>query len=97
MLNKLAVSLVFVVLMSGCVSMESVMTSWMGGSIDDVTASWGAPDSRIPRQDGGYTYTWTTFSSSEYGVNQCRQTFVTDENGRIFSWSYNGCPKYIYK
>jgi hypothetical protein len=75
--------------------MDSVMSSWVGHSIDDVTAAWGAPESKINRTDGGVTYTWTTFSSNEYGVRQCRQSFVTDASGKIVSWSYAGCPKFI--
>ena len=48
--------------------MNTVMSSWEGRSIDDLTAAWGAPESRINRTDGGATYTWTTFSSNQYGV-----------------------------
>ena len=71
------------------------MSSWVGHSIDDVTASWGAPESRIPRNDGGATYTWTTFSSNQYGVRQCRQSFITDSEGIVVSWAYSGCPRYV--
>ncbi len=71
------------------------MKSWVGSNIDDVTASWGAPESRIERSSGGYTYTWTTFSSNQYGTNQCRQSFITDSIGTIVSWSYNGCPRFV--
>lgn len=73
------------------------MGSWVGHPIDGLTALWGAPESKISREDGGFTYTWTTFSSNQYGVRQCRQSFVTDAQGIITSWSYNGCPKYVPK
>jgi len=75
--------------------MNTVMSSWEGRSIDDVTAAWGAPELRINRTDGGATYTWTTFSSNQYGVQQCRQTFVTDSTGKIVTWSYTGCPRFV--
>jgi hypothetical protein len=87
-------ALVFILLV-GCTTMESVMKSWVGNNIDNVTASWGAPESRIARSDGGYTYTWTTFGSNQYGVRQCRQTFVTDSTGTVTSWSYNNCPRFV--
>ncbi len=67
--------LLAVAFLSGCVSLESVMNTWTGCSIDDVTAAWGAPESKINRADGGATYTWTTLGSNQYGVHQCRQTF----------------------
>lgn len=95
MIRFCATMLLAVALLSGCASMESVMSSWMGSSIDDVTAAWGAPESRINRADGGATYTWTTFSSNQYGVNQCRQTFVTDSSGTIVSWSFAKCPRFV--
>ena len=85
------------VIISGCASMDSVMSAYEGRSIDDVTAKWGAPDSRINRTDGGATYTWISLSSSQQGVYQCRQTFVTDPSGRIVSGSYAGCPRYFLK
>jgi len=87
--------LLAVAFMVGCASMNTVMSSWEGRSIDDVTAAWGAPELRINRTDGGATYTWTTFSSNQYGVQQCRQTFVTDSTGKIVTWSYTGCPRFV--
>ena len=95
-MNIRTLALLFATLViAGCTSMDTVMQSWVGNHIDDVTASWGAPESRIPRSDGGYTYTWTTLSSNQYGVHQCRQSFVTDPEGIIFRWSYSGCPRFV--
>ena len=90
-----ATVLLIVVLMTGCASMDTAMSLWVGLSIDDATSAWGAPESRMNRADGGGTYTWTTFSSNGYGVHQCRQSFVTDPSGTIISWSYSGCPKFV--
>lgn len=95
MVRYRATLLLTVALMTGCASMDTVMSSWVGRSIDDVTATWGVPESRINRTDGGATYTWTTFSSNQYGVHQCRQSFVTDPSGTIISWSYSGCSKFV--
>ena len=83
------------IIVGGCASMDSVMSSRVGGSIDDVTANWGAPDSMMKRTDGGTTYTWITFNSNQYGTHQCRQSFVTDSSGKIVNWSYSGCPRYV--
>lgn len=82
-------------LLSGCVSTKSVMASWVGSSIDDVTAAWGAPESKMVRADGGATYTWTTIGSNQYGVVQCRQTLVTDSQGKVVNWSFAGCPRFL--
>ena len=83
--------------LSGCTTLDTTMGSWKGSSIDDLTASWGAPSSKISRQDGGYTYTWVSISSSEYGVRQCSKTFVSNKAGVIVDWSYNNCSKYYLK
>lgn len=91
------ISIFMIFALCGCASMQTVMKSWVGKPIDDVTASWGAPESKMPRSDGGYTYTWTTFSSNQYGVHQCRQSFVTNSEGTVVSWSFNGCPRFVIK
>jgi hypothetical protein len=83
--------LLAVAFLSGCASMDTKMNSWIGSSIDDVTASWGAPESSMNRADGGVAYTWIWFSSNQYGVRQCRQTFITDSTGKVVRWSYAGC------
>ncbi len=41
MVRYRATLLLAVVLMAGCASMDTVMGSWVGRSIDDVTATWG--------------------------------------------------------
>lgn len=86
-----------IVILSGCVSMDSRMQSWVGDSFDNLSASWGAPNSIISRKDGGATYTWETISSNKYGIQECRQTFITNPEGKILSWSYYGCPAFVLK
>ncbi|SFP99451.1 hypothetical protein SAMN05216419_10438 [Nitrosomonas cryotolerans] len=92
-----AIALIMVMSISACTSTNSIMNSWIGYSVDDLTASWGAPSSRISRADGGSTYTWSTLSSDQYGIHECRKTFVTDSTGTVTQWSYNGCPKLVLK
>ena len=74
---------------------QLVMDTWKGRSIDEVSDAWGAADLNMKRIDGGVTYTWITYSSGKNGVQQCRQSFVTDAAGIVVSWSYVDCPKYI--
>jgi hypothetical protein len=95
--GKSIILMLLVLIVAGCVSTKSVMESWMGSHIDDAVASWGAPESRISRSDGGYTYTWETLSASQYSVSECKQTLTTNERGIIVSWAYRGCPKNLYK
>ena len=78
--------------LSGCTTTESVMDSWVGSHIDDITAVWGAPSNQISRSDGGHTYSWETTSGNQYGTSTCTQTFVTNAEGYIRTWSYIGCP-----
>jgi len=89
-ISYIVIMLSFIIL-TGCTTLTTVMESWRGHNIDDVSASWGAPSSVIQRRDGGATYTWTELSSNRYGVHQCRKNFVTDRSGTIVSYSYNGC------
>ena len=95
MKKHFVIMLLVVFTLAGCASMETVMDSWTGKSIDDVTAMWGAPESVISRNDGGATYTWKTFRTNNYGIHECRQSFVTNSNGSIVSWSYNNCPRFV--
>lgn len=97
-MNQIRIVLVLISLaLSGCTTMDSVMASWEGHNIDDLTASWGAPTSRMQRGDGGYTYTWSTFYANQYGGGECRQSFVTDSSRTVRRWSYSGCQKIIPK
>lgn len=88
-------SILISLLITGCASRESVMKSWMGNHIDDLTASWGSPSSIVDRSDGGKTYTWSEIVGNAYGVHQCRQTFVTNSRGTIISWSYSNCSEHV--
>ena len=82
------VAILFV--LGGCASTKTIMTSWVGSSIDDVAAKWGAPNAKMDRADGGNLYTWKTLTSNMYGVSECNQSFITDPKGIIVSWSYSG-------
>ncbi len=85
---KYLLAVLMTLVVYGCgTTRESVMDSWVGSSIDELTEKWGAPSKSFARKDGGYTYTWIEFN----GQSQCSQTFITDINGKIQSWSYNGC------
>jgi hypothetical protein len=61
-------------------------------SIDDAVAVLGAPDSRIPGDDGGITYNWITPVSDDRDAAECHQTVVTDPTGTIVSSSARNCP-----
>lgn len=92
-MKKFIVILLLCVFCFACATLDDRMQSWVGDSIDDVTASWGAPESQMNRADGGSVYTWRTTSGNAYGVNTCTQSFVTNAEGTIVSWSYNNCRK----
>ena len=69
---------------SGCASNKSIAASWIGDHIDDVTAAWGAPDARIARESGGYTYTYNQHAGDLGGREWvCKWTFVTNKDNRV--------------
>ena len=93
-MRKISTLLLFFVFLSlgGCgPSRDSVMSSWLGSQIDEVTTAWGAPDARAPRADGGATYTWVHVRAAGNVLIQCRQNFVTDSSGKVVNWSYLNC------
>jgi len=98
MLNNMrVVTILLVLFLSGCMSMQNLRKSWEGEPIDNVTASWGAPDSIVPNHsNGGATYTWTTFTPSKYGIRQCRRTLISNSSGKIVKGSYSGGCPYFY-
>ena len=84
-------------LVLACATMNTVMKSWVGEPIDNLVSSWGAPDSRIARSDGGAVYTWVTVSGDQYGVQQCRQSFTTDSLDIIVGYSFNNCQWFVWR
>jgi hypothetical protein len=94
MKKYLVAILFFIVILPACtvVTLNTKMESWVGKPIDDVSASWGAPDSSISRSDGGTTYTWTTINSDDRDAKSCQKTIVTDSKDIVVSWSISdGC------
>jgi len=94
-MNKnLIATLFFIVILSACSSatMNTEMESWVGKPIDDAVAVLGAPNSRIPGDDGGITYTWITRVSDDRDAAECHQIVVTDSTGTIVSSSARNCP-----
>ena len=91
------VTILLVLFLSGCMSMQNLRKSWEGEPIDNVTASWGAPDSIVPNHfDGGATYTWTTLITGEYGVRTCKRILVSNSSGIIVKGSNSGCPYFYF-
>ena len=93
-MKKVLLFWAILLLLSGCATRTSIMKSWEGTHINDLTASWGVPSSILSRQSGGKTYTWVSVYGNAYGVNQCRETFVTNSSGYIVSWSYSNCSEW---
>ena len=91
----LCVSVVlFMGLVSGCVSMAKKLNSWIGYPIDDAVAYMGPPDSSLQRCDGGTTYTWTTIDSySGPGPITCgvHGTTYCDTSMYPGGWGSNQC------
>lgn len=79
---------VVVAMQTGCTTTDKVVQTWVGHSIDDLTARWGAPSSAIRRNDGGATYTYVTYDSEG---SACRKSLTTDNRSIIVSTSTSGC------
>ena len=83
-------------------SMQNLRKSWEGEPIENVTASWGAPDSIVYNHvvynhaNGGATYTWTTVTNGEYGIRTCRRTLVSNSSGKVIKGTYSGCPYFSF-
>jgi len=87
--------LLVVAFLGACTTMDSVMQSQVGRSVDGLIAQWGAPQSKHVNAAGGTTYTWITTKSNGYEVSQCRQSFTADKGGIIRSYSFSNCPKFV--
>ena len=91
------VTIFFVLFLSGCMSMPNFRKSREGEPIDNVTASWGAPDSIVPnRLNGGATYTWTTLIAGKYGARTCKRILVSNSSGIIVKGLNSGCPYFYF-
>lgn len=89
--------LILTLTISGCVSMQKIMETNVGKHIDDVSSSWGAPENRMERADGGATYTWKSRRVNQYGTFNCRKTYTTDKSGIIVNYTIGKeCPNFEY-
>ena len=68
------------------------MKPWVGKSVNELTASWGAPNYVISGPDGGSTYTWESLDKTG---STCWQNFLTNKWGEIVSWSCKNCSSVL--
>lgn len=89
--------LLVLILVSGCNSINSDMRSWIGSSADELVDAWGPPSEQRPQPEGGYAYSWNETRHTDGGSvrNVCNRRFVTDANGKIISYSYVGCKRFL--
>jgi hypothetical protein len=53
-------TLLTLMLLTGCASIESTKSSWQGAHYDDVIARWGAPSRSATTVGGSPVHTWVT-------------------------------------
>jgi hypothetical protein len=88
----LALSVVVLLLNTGCVSLSDVMSSWVGKSESELLSRWGAPDSSAQTGDGKRVLTWKNIWSNGYGnLYTCRKSFTIGSDGKVERWSYASC------
>ena len=91
------VTILLVLFLSSCMSMQNFRKSWEGEPIDNVTASWGVPDSIVLNSvNGGATHTWTTLITGKYGARTCKRILVSNSSGIIVKSSHSGCPYFYF-
>jgi hypothetical protein len=84
----IALTCILAVGQTGCVSNKRIAKSWVGHHIDDLILEWGKPDSHVPGDSGGYTYTFSQKMSDSDGHEwACNWIFKTNEHDRIASVS----------
>ena len=85
------VLLVVVLCVSGCVSTDASMQSWLGANQAELLAAWGTPDWATELEGGGRTLTWVRF----YGVpsiRRGRQSFTISGSGTVVDYSFHNMP-----
>jgi len=60
------------------------MASWVGSSLDEIVADWGAPSSTFENRDGSRIVTWKNWD--------CTQNFKVDAQDVLTQWNVSsGC------
>ena len=87
-------------------TMNRLMDSWLGETIDKVIGVWGSPAS-VKETDNGKIYYWTSgnkpFAIDNYSgkmtgaMISCNKIFKTDKDNKIVDWQWDGnnCPRKI--
>lgn len=85
-------------------TMDKLMDSWLGETIDKVIGVWGSPAS-VRETDYGKIYYWTSgnkpFDIDNYSGRRvgamvsCNKIFKTDKDNKIVDWQWDGnsCPR----
>jgi len=68
---------------------SDVMESWVNEPIDNLISTWGPPDQSVTLSDGKQVLTWIKVFRP---ATTCRQTFITNVEGKIEKWSLTDCP-----
>ena len=82
------------------ISTSGAMQKWVGQGENDLVSKWGAPDLSASLPNGNKVLTWiTTYNDAADGkpsvMVQCKTSFTLSPTGKVTSFSYVQCPKYI--
>lgn len=91
-----------IALLAGCATTagyERSLEGWVGKSIDDVVAAWGAPANTQPLPSGSVAYQWRWtgetrlvdgLSGATAVTAWCNTTFLADREGVVRRWQWEG-------
>lgn len=86
-------SLLLLLMLSGCVTMASDMEPWVGKLKDELIRTWGPPQAETTLPNGEQVLVYT---DRRYG-SVCRNIFNVDPGGRIIGFNLPKCPDDIFR
>ena len=85
-------SIFFLIGLTGCISQNKELESWVGKSGLEIIEQWGKPDSINTFNNGEKIYTWIDLGTNQYGPYTCQKSITINNKHTITKGSSRGCP-----
>ncbi len=92
-IQYLTIILISTVGLSGCISYDRFMQTWVGKTESELIKDWGKPDMTNTFENGETIHTWIhSETTSQTGPYTCQKSVTVNHAHTITKGTSRGCP-----